>query len=50
MPPKYFIIIIKSIMLKGNGFSYIWKETLILAGFTIFFIIISVRKFNVRME
>jgi ABC-2 type transport system permease protein len=50
MPPKYFIIIIKSIMLKGNGFSYIWKETLILAGFTMFFIIISVRKFKVRME
>ncbi|MDP4282135.1 MAG: ABC transporter permease, partial [Bacteroidota bacterium] len=25
MPPKYFITIIKSIMLKGNGFLYIWK-------------------------
>jgi ABC-2 type transport system permease protein len=49
MPPKYFIIIIKSIMLKGNGFGYIWKETLILAGFSIFFIILSVRKFKVRL-
>jgi len=32
IPPKYFIIIIKSIMLKGNSFLYIWKETLVLAG------------------
>jgi ABC-2 type transport system permease protein len=49
MPPKYFIIIIKSIMLKGNGFGYIWKETLILAGFTMVFIFLSVRKFKVRL-
>jgi ABC-2 type transport system permease protein len=49
MPPKYFIIIIKSIMLKGNGFSYIWKETLVLAGFTMVFIMLSIKKFNVRI-
>jgi ABC-2 type transport system permease protein len=50
MPPKYFIIIIKSIMLKGNGFGYIWKETLVLAGFTMFFILLSVKKFKVRLS
>jgi ABC-2 type transport system permease protein len=49
MPPNYFITIIKSIMLKGNGFSYIWKETLILAGFTALFIMISIRKFKIRL-
>lgn len=49
IPPKYFIIIIKSIMLKGNSFIYIWKETLILVGFTILFILISVKKFNIRL-
>ena len=43
MPPKYFIIIIKSIMLKGNGFIYIWKETGILILFTLAFIMISVK-------
>jgi len=36
MPPKYYIVIIKSIMLQGNGITYVWKETLILAGFTAF--------------
>ena len=38
MPPRWFIIIVKSIMIKGLGFSYIWKETLIIAGMTLFFI------------
>ena len=49
MPPKYFITIIKSIMLVGNGFENIWKETLILLGFTIFFILLSVKKFKIRL-
>lgn len=49
MPPKYFIIIIKSIMLKGNGFLYIWKETAVLAGFILFFLVLSIKKFKVRL-
>jgi ABC-2 type transport system permease protein len=50
MPAKYFITIIRTIMLKGAGFLYIWKETLILAGMTLFFVAVSVRKFKVRLE
>lgn len=50
MPPKYFIIILKNIMLKGTGLAYIWKETLILTGMTALFIIASVKKFKVRLE
>jgi ABC-2 type transport system permease protein len=49
MPPTYFIMAIKSIMLKGNGFLFIWKETLILTGFTLLFILLSIRKFKVRL-
>ncbi|MEI8004778.1 MAG: ABC transporter permease [Bacteroidota bacterium] len=49
MPPKYFITIIKSIMLKGNGFSYIVYETAIMTGFTAFFILLSIKKFKVRL-
>ncbi|MCX6244996.1 MAG: ABC transporter permease [Bacteroidetes bacterium] len=49
MPPKYFIIIIKSIMLKGNGLTYIWKETGILVLFTLAFILLSVKKFKIRL-
>jgi len=50
MPPKYFIIILKSIMLKGTGFFYVWKETLVLAGMTILLIVAAARKFKVRLE
>jgi ABC-2 type transport system permease protein len=49
MPPRYFIDIIKSIMLKGNGLPYIWKETAILVVFTVAFILLSVKKFKIRL-
>jgi ABC-2 type transport system permease protein len=50
MPPRYFIIIIKNIMIKGTGFMYIWKETFILIIMTLVFIGLSVRKFKIRLE
>ena len=50
MPPKWFIVIIKNIMLKGTGFRYVWKETLVLVGMMTFFIFISTKKFKRRLE
>lgn len=50
MPPRWFIVIVKNIMLKGAGLAFIWKETLILLGMTLFFIIAAVRRFNIRLE
>ena len=50
VPAKWFIIIIKGIMIKGIGFSFIWKETLILIGMTLFFILVSVKKYKIRLE
>jgi ABC-2 type transport system permease protein len=50
VPPKYFIIIIKNIMLKGTGFAYIWKETLVLAGMMLFFILASAKRFKIRLN
>jgi ABC-2 type transport system permease protein len=50
MPPMYFIRIVKGIMLMGNGFEYIWFETLVLVGFTLFFILLSVKKFKIRLD
>src|SRR5690606_4895611 len=41
IPAKWFIIILKGIMLKGVGLAYLWKETLILVGMTLFFIALS---------
>jgi ABC-2 type transport system permease protein len=50
LPPRYFIVIIKNIMIKGTGFLYIWKETLILAAFTLLFIGLSVNNFKIRLQ
>lgn len=50
IPAKWFIIILKGIMLKGVGLAYLWKETLILIGMTLFFITISVKKYKTRLE
>ncbi|OFX86882.1 MAG: multidrug ABC transporter permease [Bacteroidetes bacterium GWF2_33_16] len=50
MPAKYFIIIVKNIMIKGSGIAVVWKETLYLIGLTILFLAISVKKFKVRLE
>jgi ABC-2 type transport system permease protein len=50
MPPKWFIIIIKNIMLKGVGITYVWKETLVLVLMTVVFIGFSVRRFKLRLE
>ncbi len=50
MPPRWFIIIIKDIMIKGTGFLYVWKETLILCVMIVAFIGLSVKNFKVRLE
>ena len=50
IPAKWFLIIIKGVMLKGVGLAYIWKETLILLGMTAFFIGVSVKKFKIRLQ
>ncbi|MFC2119201.1 ABC transporter permease [Bacteroidota bacterium] len=50
MPPRWFIVIIKNIMLKGTGIAFVWKETLIISGMAVFFILLSVRKFKIRLE
>lgn len=47
---KYFIIILKDIMLKGSGMAYLWNETLILFGVAIFFMVMSAKNFKVRLE
>jgi ABC-2 type transport system permease protein len=50
MPARWFIVIVKNIMLKGTGFAFIWKETLILLGMNIFFLAAAMRRFNIRLE
>lgn len=49
VPSKWYYIIVKSIMIKGLGFSAIWKETLILFSMTAVLLTISFKKFKIRL-
>jgi ABC-2 type transport system permease protein len=37
-------------MIKGLGFASVWKETAILGGITLVLLLISIKKFKVRLE
>jgi len=50
MPPRWFIVIIRNIMLKGTGILFVWKETLILMFMTFVFIALSIKNFKIRLE
>lgn len=50
IPAKWFIIIIKAIMLKGVGIGFVWKETLILLAMTLVFILLSIKNYKIRLE
>jgi ABC-2 type transport system permease protein len=50
MPPRWFIVIIRNIMLKGTGIIFIWKETAILVFMAFTFIALSIRNFKIRLE
>ena len=49
VPAKWFYIIVKSIMIKGLGIQFIWKETLILVGMTLLLLALSIKNFKIRL-
>jgi ABC-2 type transport system permease protein len=49
VPARWYYTIVKSIMIKGLGFSAVWKETLILLGISIFFLAVSLKNFKIRL-
>ncbi len=49
VPAKWYYIIVKSVMIKGLGFTAIWKETLILMGMTMVLLGISIKNFKIRL-
>jgi len=50
IPARWYLEIIKGIMLKGAGMAFIWQQMLILTGMFIVFIGISVRNYKIRLE
>ncbi|WP_234572244.1 ABC transporter permease [Rhodohalobacter sp. 614A] len=50
IPAKWFLIIVRSIMLKGGGIDILWFQTLILLGITLLFMGLSMKRFKVRLQ
>ena len=50
IPLRYFITILRGIVLKGVGFSSLWVETLILFGMGAGILIISSLRFSKKIE
>jgi ABC-2 type transport system permease protein len=50
IPLRYFITIIRGVVLKGIGFSSLWLETLILFGMGISILVLSANRFSKKVE
>src|SRR4030095_8112654 len=50
VPAKWYYSIVTSVMIKGLGLSAIWKETLILSGMMLLLLLLSIKKFKIRLE
>jgi ABC-2 type transport system permease protein len=50
VPARWYIEAVKAIMIQGLGFASVWKDMTILAFMAFVLIIVSLKKFKVRLE
>jgi ABC-2 type transport system permease protein len=50
IPARWYYIIVKDVMIKGLGFTAVWKETLILFCEAVFLLVVSFKNFKIRLE
>ena len=50
VPARWFVIVARSIMLKGVGLAYLWRETLVLLAMALVLLTLSTRSFHERLE
>ncbi len=50
VPARWFFHLVRDIMIKGLGWSAVWRDLLVLAGMAVLFLTISVRRFKLRLE
>jgi ABC-2 type transport system permease protein len=49
VPARWFLTIVRGIMLKGAGLATLWQETLILIGMTLLFLVRGSRGLAIRL-
>lgn len=50
IPARWFLVIVRGIMLKGAGLATLWQETLILVGITVALLGVGIRRLSVRLD
>jgi ABC-2 type transport system permease protein len=49
VPARWFLVVVRGIMIKGAGLATLWQETLVLVGMTAFLLIVGSRKLAIRL-
>jgi ABC-2 type transport system permease protein len=50
VPARWFLLIVRGIMIKGAGLGTLWQETLVLVGMTLFLLVVGSRQLAIRLE
>ena len=50
VPPRYYIQAMRKLMIMGVGIGDVAKEVTVLAGMTVLFLAVALKKFNTRLE
>jgi ABC-2 type transport system permease protein len=50
LPLTYFLEVLRGILLKGSGIGALWTQTLVMTGFGVVFLALSVRRFAKSVE
>ncbi|MBU7005387.1 ABC transporter permease [Phosphitispora fastidiosa] len=50
LPLTYFLQILRGIILKGVGFTFLWKDIMMLTAFVIIILVLSVIRLNKRLD
>ena len=50
VPARWFVLVARSIMLKGTGLAYLWAPTLVLMAMAGMLLVLSTRAFHARLD
>jgi len=50
VPARWFLLIVRGIMVKGAGLATLWQETAILATLTTWLLVVGMRRLSIRLE
>ena len=49
VPARWFLLVVREIMVKGAGLATLWQETLVLVGMTVFLLAVGSRRLAIRL-